>query len=145
MKTHSDVEIPEQARSLPVERGFVVPAVTSRRDNGSAKFGLLDGLMSVRCIFERRCQLCFEKIEQDYCFPGGRVTSYYTEPALHPACARYSLQVCPMILRVKDKFGITVCQEYVISQTGEVDFIVIPLDGTLHPYDEFMRWSEPGC
>lgn len=139
------VPVPGRAAHRPWQRGFLVPAVTSLRDDGvTYKFGRVDGLEAVKCMCERRCQMCGNDIteDEDACFLGGIGLRWFTEPPLHVDCARYSLQVCPMIVANAHQFAITVCREYMPVRTDTYEISALPTAAEWYTYDEFMEWSE---
>jgi len=95
---------------------FVAANVKWNNDHTKPLFGQIDDDKVIDMIANRKCQLCGKRIAKDQfaCFPGRFQLGTYSEAPLHIECCRYALSVCPMILRVKDDFGVAVCRDYYV-------------------------------
>ena len=94
------MNVPRLARKRPVYRGMVVPFSVMWYD-GVPDFKVADPRAVERCIIERKCGLCGERIEtRDVVFTGGELSirnRLFTDPAMHEACARYAHFACPFL------------------------------------------------
>lgn len=92
--------IPQFLAHLPTRNGLVVPYI-SLEAAGRVHFGQTRGLRVARCFVEDLCQICGRGIEQrPYLFlatQGMIDDGFSSEPPLHPVCAKYSTQACPML------------------------------------------------
>lgn len=80
------------------KNGFPIPFFVGYVD-GKPDFRLLDAKKQMYCIEQKLCAICGKKlIKHSYYFisgPNGYTNKISTDPAMHRACAEYSLNVCP--------------------------------------------------
>lgn len=92
--------IPEFLAHLPTRNGLVVPFI-SLEAGGRVHFGQTRGRRMAQCFVEDLCQICGRSIEQrPYLFLATQAMiddHFSSEPPLHPVCAKYSVQACPMV------------------------------------------------
>jgi hypothetical protein len=91
----------------PVSAGLVVPYVSVRRDDGVHILGVVDAVRKTECLVRALCQICGHRLEKPMVFLlrerdltallPGMVVARSWEPAMHPVCAAYSIQQCPML------------------------------------------------
>lgn len=93
-----DIPIPKQMSHLPLDdRGYPIPRFAAER-GGEADFRLIDARKMARAVQEGRCAVCGKKLDfYKYIITGplGYRNRAVTDPAMHEACARYSLKACP--------------------------------------------------
>ncbi len=95
----SDVPIPLRCAGRPTVGGLVVPHV-SVVAAGKPVLGAVHQSKAMRCIVDGLCQICGEALGRPLVVivPASQLAdSYSNEAPLHPECARYSVQVCPML------------------------------------------------
>lgn len=98
-----DVEIPERIKSLPTdERGYPVPVVILVDDEGKKHFKINDDRIVEKCIKDRLCAICGQPMLDDMWLVGGCLSALhprgaFIDTAVHLACGRYALQVCPYL------------------------------------------------
>jgi len=66
----------------------------------------------------RRCGTCTAPIEPNrrLVFVGAAEASYFLEPPVHPACAVYALQVCPVLSRDSSKVSVSVARSFTMTE-----------------------------
>lgn len=107
MNTTSFVEMPLRVRALPKdpERGYPVPFFVAWVD-GKPDFRIADGRKVARCITEKLCWICGQRLGKHLAFVVGpmcAVNRVSAEPPMHRDCAEYSVAVCPFLLNPKQK------------------------------------------
>lgn len=92
--------IPQFLAHLPTRNGLVVPYI-SLELGGRVYFGQTRGIWVAECLVSDLCQICGRSIEhRPYLFLATQDMiddGFSAEPPLHPVCAKYSLQACPMV------------------------------------------------
>ncbi|WP_434739342.1 hypothetical protein [Micromonospora sp. SH-82] len=85
----------------PVVGGLVVPWITARTPDGRYRFGHVDHRRQVRALQNRLCQTCGNPLDSARMVFAMRDSDLRTfishEPAMHPVCATYSANGCPML------------------------------------------------
>lgn len=99
--------MPERIKNLPrdPERGYPVPFFVAWID-GKADFRIADDEKRVRCVKERLCWICGEKLGRYLAFvigPMCAINRISAEPPMHRDCAEYSARVCPFLLNPNQK------------------------------------------
>lgn len=99
--------MPERIKNLPrdPERGYPVPFFVAWID-GKADFRIADDEKRRRCIKERLCWICGERLGRYLGFVVGPMCSVNrisAEPPMHRDCAEYSARVCPFLLNPNQK------------------------------------------
>jgi hypothetical protein len=92
--------IPGGLTHRPTTGGLVVPWVNVTLADGGVDFRTAHQSKWVRCWVEGLCQTCGEPLTlRPVVFFGGpnQVEKYFDEPPLHPWCAAYAQQACPMV------------------------------------------------
>jgi hypothetical protein len=92
--------IPIPLRHLPTVAGLVVPWITPRTPDGRDLFGLIGAEAQAACLYGRRCQVCGRPLARPLVLlvRASDLTRKLTpEPGLHPWCAAYTAQACPMV------------------------------------------------
>ncbi|MGW2445796.1 hypothetical protein [Streptomyces sp. NPDC001675] len=98
--------------------------------NGTPRFGEQCPVRQRELMAQRNCGLCTQPIEPttELVFIGETDAPYYLEPALHPLCAAYALQVCPVLHAQGERIEVALTHSYTLAEdriTG------IAADGTL--------------
>lgn len=92
--------IPLSLAHLPTVAGLVVPWVTPQTVDGRYLFGVLHPRRVSQALWGRLCQICGLPLEHRVVLLlrlsdlGRRCTA---EPGLHPHCAAYTCEACPMV------------------------------------------------
>lgn len=132
------------------ERGYPIPKFAAIID-GKPDFRVLDRDALIRCIKGRLCAICGTKMNRQCAFVGGPISMQhrqFTDGPMHYACAKYALQVCPMLAAPSfayrkmetappgyvlvenamterpEKFGLGVSYEYAAAANAEGHVIV---------------------
>lgn len=97
---------------------------------GTPRFGEQCPQRQRTFMAQRQCGLCTENIEPtaELVFIGETNAPYYLEPPLHPLCAAYALQVCPVLHAGGQRIEVALTHSYTLAEdriTG------ISADGTL--------------
>lgn len=100
---HPNVPIPPNLRGRPrTANGYVKPWFVRGDD-----FRVVDPDNAIESIVEGTCFLCGKPNKKGpWAFVGGpkcHALNTFSEPPMHPQCARYGLKVCPFILYPKAK------------------------------------------
>lgn len=99
----ADVPLPRRMRALQRDgRGYPVPFIVQRDARGLPVFAANDARRVLRCIAERRCGICGNRLEKRFWFAGGPLAALhahgaYLDNAMHYECAEYALRVCPYL------------------------------------------------
>jgi len=92
--------IPQFLAHLPIRNGLVVPYI-SLEAAGRVHFGQTRGIRVAECLVSDLCQICGRSMERrPYLFLANQAMideGFSSEPPLHPVCAKYSIQACPMV------------------------------------------------
>jgi hypothetical protein len=100
------VGIPDRIRNLPVdERGYPVPWFVDWID-GKPEFRAMDGRKFDRCINEKLCWVCGERLKKHVAFvigPMCTITRTSAEPPSHLDCAEWSVKACPFLSKPQMK------------------------------------------
>lgn len=92
--------IPMTCLARPTMGGLVIPWANVQLADGGVDFRSQHESRVQRCLIEARCQLCGQKITPPIVFFGGPrqvAALQFDEPPLHPECAVYASQACPML------------------------------------------------
>jgi len=110
--THSaevltSIPMPERIANLPrdKERGYPVPFFVAEID-GKYDFRIADEQKRIRCVQERLCWICGERLGRYLAFvigPMCAINRISAEPPMHRDCAEYSVRVCPFLLNPNQK------------------------------------------
>ncbi|MEW2260784.1 hypothetical protein [Streptomyces sp. NPDC047869] len=98
--------------------------------NGTPRFGEQCPVRQRELMAQRKCGLCTQAIKPtaELVFIGETDAPNYLEPALHPLCAAYALQVCPVLHAQGERIEVALVHSYTLAEdriTG------IAADGTL--------------
>jgi hypothetical protein len=101
------VPMPERIAALPQdpERHYPVPFFVAWID-GKPDFRIADEEKRIRCIKEKLCWICGEKLGRYQVFvigPMCAINRISAEPPMHRDCAEYSVRVCPFLLNPNQK------------------------------------------
>jgi len=103
-----NVPVPTRLQKRPLdERGFLITYVTTIGTDGKPDFRIIDHFKVIECIEERICGLCGESIGPLVSLIGGEecvVRRQFSDPPMHPECARYASQVCPFLTNQNAKY-----------------------------------------
>ncbi len=99
--------MPKRIAQLPrdPERGYPVPFFVASID-GKPDFRIADDQKRVRCVQERLCWICGDKLGRYLGFvigPMCAINRISAEPPMHRECAEYSVRVCPFLLNPNQK------------------------------------------
>lgn len=99
----ADVPIPARMAHLPRDRrGYPVPVIVMRNDDGTPLFAANDGIVARQIIAEDRCEICGGKLLRGRWFVGGQLSAFaehghFMDAPMHDECAHYALRVCPYL------------------------------------------------
>jgi hypothetical protein len=127
----ASVPMPKRIANLPrdPERGYPIPYFVAVMD-GKHDFRVADAEKRYRCIKDKRCWICGERLGHYLAFvigPMCSVNRISSEPPMHRDCAEYSVQVCPFLLNPNQK-----------RNPKKTDWEVDPPGGIMIP-------RNPGC
>lgn len=95
-------EPPPRIKKLEIdERGYPVPWFVSWVD-GQPEFRVADGEKLQRCVREKRCWTCGDKLGRFFSFvigPMCAVNRVSAEPPSHTECAEYAVRACPFMVK----------------------------------------------
>lgn len=103
MRNWKDIPIPKRMRGLGRDaRGYPIPFILLRDTDGKAHFTINDTSRARRCVLEKRCPICGNRLEQPLWLVGGPKSAFhehgaYFDTAMHHDCMTYALQVCPYL------------------------------------------------
>lgn len=83
----------------PLHKGLLVPFTTQWFD-GVPDFKVVDPIRVAQCVTKRLCGLCGLRIAGGMYFIGGPrslVSRFFTDPAMHRACAMHAYSLCPFL------------------------------------------------
>lgn len=93
-------ELPPRIAALPVdERGYPVPFFVAWIE-GKPEFRIADSAKLVRCVMEKLCWVCGQKLGRHMAFvigPMCSVNRITAEPPSHLDCAEWSVKGCPFL------------------------------------------------
>ena len=96
----------QRLAKLPIdERGYPVPFFVSWVD-GKPEFRIADGRKMVRCVREKLCWTCGEKLGKYMTFAIGpmcAINRISAEPPSHKDCCEWSVKGCPFLSKPKMK------------------------------------------
>jgi len=96
----ADAPIPVKCAHRPTVGGYVIPFANVQLADGGCDFRSHHTTRFALCISQGRCQICGLPFDGLISLLGGprQVESgLFDEPPMHPVCARYATQACPMI------------------------------------------------
>lgn len=104
---HPEIQMPDRIAALPQdpERHYPVPFFVASV-NGKPDFRIADEEKRIRCVKERLCWICGEKLGRYIVFvigPMCAINRISAEPPMHRDCAEYSVRVCPFLLNPNQK------------------------------------------
>lgn len=123
-----NVPIPEFMKDLPVDpRGYPIPYIVLKDDDGTAHFIVNDHHAVVRCTRHDLCSICGKPLETLRMFVGGVRNAFhrngaYIDPPMHPECCRYALQVCPF-LAVPSYHGVKDVTKHIERVQADATFV----------------------
>lgn len=92
----------DRIATLPVDdRGYPIPFFVDYLD-GKPEFRAMDGRKWVRCVKERLCWVCGQKLGKHLAFligPMCALNRTTSEPPSHLECAQWSAKACPFLTR----------------------------------------------
>jgi len=95
--------LPARMSHLPVDdRGYPVPAFVDTLPDGTRDFRIMSRDHWRRCVKERRCWVCGQKLGAYFAFVVGpmcAVNRTSSEPPCHLECAEWSAKNCPFLAR----------------------------------------------
>lgn len=95
------IPIPVRCHQRPLQGGLVVPWISLGLADGTYVLGKVRRARVVESFLRRRCQLCGGLIVGRLVLfvPDSNLTKNLDtgEPPMHPECAHYAAQVCPML------------------------------------------------
>lgn len=98
--------MPARIQKLPVdERGYPIPFFVDYVD-GKPEFRAMDGRKFDRCLNEKLCWVCGERLKRHVAFvlgPMCTITRTSAEPPSHLECAEWSVQACPFLSKPQMK------------------------------------------
>ncbi|RNG14336.1 hypothetical protein EEJ42_31430 [Streptomyces botrytidirepellens] len=85
---------------------------------GTPRFGEQCSDRQRQLMVQRRCGLCTQAIEPtaQLVFIGESDARYYLGPPLHPLCAAYALQVCPVLHAEGERIEVALTQSYALAE-----------------------------
>lgn len=91
--------IPVALVHRPTIGGLVAPWVNVQLADGGIDFRTTHYKKWVQAWTEGICQTCGRPLRRESVFFGGpnQLEHYFSEPPLHPECAAYAKQACPMV------------------------------------------------
>jgi hypothetical protein len=101
------VIIPDRMKRLERDhRGYPIPYIVFRDDDGMPHFTINDAHKVDRCKREEICPICGEKLLRGRWFLGGPMSAFhplgaYIDPPLHHECMRFAVQTCPYLISAK--------------------------------------------
>lgn len=102
-----DVPIPPTMAHLPRDkRGYPIPTMVMRDDQGLPHFQVNDEERRQEVIQKELCSICGKKLFRGRFLVGGPASALhedgrYIDPPMHRECAEYSLMVCPYLAAPK--------------------------------------------
>lgn len=101
----SQVPMPDSIAALPRdERGYPIPFNVVVDANGKPDFRIIDENKAATAMLTGRCALCGGDLIGNAAFVGGprSINAHlFADGPMHPECAEYAVQVCPMIAAPK--------------------------------------------
>jgi hypothetical protein len=98
-----ELKIPKRMREMQRDhRGYPVPYVIMRDKTGRPHFTINDQGRQLKCLAQKRCQICGKKLERTFWFVGGPQAAFhehggYTDSMMHEECLEYALRICPYL------------------------------------------------
>ena len=98
-----EVPLPERMKDLPFDsRGFPIPYVIYWDKSGVPQFKINDEKKSQKCLLDRLCAICGQKLGDDMWLTGGAQSAFhergaYFDTPMHHECGVYALKVCPYL------------------------------------------------
>ena len=102
-------QVPARCSARPLAGGRVIPYVSVMLHDGRPVLGAVHRSKAVRCIVGRLCQVCGERLGRPLVVivdQGGVLAQYSGEAALHPECAAYSRNACPVLAGHRETFRV---------------------------------------
>jgi hypothetical protein len=100
-------QMPREIQALHVDkRGYPIPWFVDRQADvdGEPDFRIMSAYKLSRCVKEKLCWICGQKLGVTMCFPIGPmcgVNRTNAEPPSHPHCAMWSVRACPFLSQPK--------------------------------------------
>lgn len=95
-----DIPLPQNMLERPVSRkGYPVPFFAAMVD-GEWDFRVVETGTFVRCVKEKLCWVCGQRLGSKYAFVAGPmcvITKTSAEPPCHYSCAQYAAIACPFL------------------------------------------------
>lgn len=97
------VPIPEELLHLDFDRrGYPIPYIVYRREDGTPDFVVNDIHRVVKCIGEGLCAITGLPLGDDVWFVGGHMSAYhpagaFKDPPVKKVAADYAMRVCPFL------------------------------------------------
>jgi hypothetical protein len=91
---------PVRLANRPVVGGLAAPWISLHHADGSPVLGVVDAGRQTACLLQRWCQICgLPLLSPLVLLARARdiAAGYVTDPGLHPECATYSVEACPML------------------------------------------------
>lgn len=93
------IDLPERMKGMKLdERGYPIPYFAAVV-NGKPDFRYMDSKKLTRCIEEKRCYICSQRLLKGQLWfiagPMGMKNRVHSDPPMHEECARFSLKICP--------------------------------------------------
>ncbi len=97
------VQMPSQVRALPRDsKGRPIPWFAAELDGGVREFRIADANKRIRALRDQLCWVCGQNLPKKVTFALGpmcAINRITAEPPVHHACAVYSAQACPFMVR----------------------------------------------
>lgn len=122
MNSPITIPIPKRIAKLPTdERGYPIPFFVDYTDDGKPEFRAFDPLKLKKCIFDRVCWVCGEKLGRFMAFvigPMCMINRVSADAPSHLDCAQFSAIACPFLSNPKQKRKESKDQDSVMSPPG---------------------------
>lgn len=94
-----NIPIPPAIAKLPRDaQGYPLPFFAARIGDGQRTPAVADRRKAELCAKKRWCWICGQPIQSTVCFiagPNACAAGRFSDGPMHPACAEFSVQVCP--------------------------------------------------
>jgi len=133
----NSIPMPPRIAKLPRDaRGYPVPYIVMRDKTGKPLFAANDADLVHRCLKQKLCPTCGEKLGKEKWFIGGPNSAFhpngaYIDSAEHYECATYSLQACPHLSRPDHQQYLS--EKVIAKMQTRVDEAQLLIDPTMTP------------